>query len=80
MLRVAFALIAIGARRSSRWPRQRGAFVAGLAVYGLGLGGVDAATNMQAVALEHRWGRTILPSFHGAWTVGGIVATGRDRA
>jgi Na+/melibiose symporter-like transporter len=30
---------------------------------------------MQAVALEHRWGRTILPSFHGAWTVGGIVAT-----
>jgi MFS family permease len=53
----------------------RGVFVAGLAVYGLALGGVDASTNMQAVALEHRYGRTILPTFHGAWTVGGILAT-----
>ena len=54
---------------------QRGVFVGGLAVYGLGLGVVDAASNMQAVAVEHRYGRTILPSFHGAWTAGGIVAT-----
>lgn len=46
-----------------------------LAVYGLGLGAVDAGGNMQAVALEHRVGRVILPSVHGAWTVGGIVAT-----
>ena len=29
---------------------------------------------MQAVALEHRYGRPILPSFHGAWTFGGLVA------
>jgi hypothetical protein len=50
-----------------------GLFVAGVAVYGFGLGVVDAATNMQAVALEHRYGRPILPSFHGAWTLGGVV-------
>jgi MFS family permease len=48
-------------------------FVGGLAAYGLGLGGVDASTNMQAVALEHRYGRPILPSFHGAWTLGGVI-------
>lgn len=74
VLRVAFALVAVGITLVAVAP-SRGVFVAGLAVYGLGLGGVDAATNMQAVALEHRWGRTILPSFHGAWTIGGIVAT-----
>ena len=32
---------------------------------------VDATSNMQAVAVEHRYGRPILPSFHGAWTFGG---------
>ena len=42
-------------------------------MYGVGLGIVDAASNMQAVAVEHRYGRTILPSFHGAWTFGGII-------
>jgi fucose permease len=48
-------------------------FVAGLAAYGIGLGLVDAAGNMQAVAVEHGYGRPILPSFHGAWTLGGLV-------
>jgi MFS family permease len=48
-------------------------FVAGLAVYGVGLGVIDATSNMQAVAVEHRYGRPILPSFHGAWTFGGLV-------
>jgi MFS family permease len=50
-------------------------FVLGMAVYGVALGVVDATTNMQAVALEHRYGRPILPSFHGAWTVGGLVGS-----
>ena len=39
----------------------------------MGLGIVDATSNMQAVAIEHRYGRPILPSFHGAWTFGGII-------
>ena len=50
-------------------------FAAGLAAYGVALGVVDATTNMQAVALEHRYGRPILPSFHGAWTLGGVVGS-----
>ena len=48
-------------------------FVLALAAYGLALGTVDAGSNMQAVALEHHYGRTILPSFHGAWTLGGMT-------
>lgn len=47
-------------------------FVLGLASYGIALGLVDASSNMQAVALEHRLGRVVLPSFHGAWTLGGV--------
>ena len=73
-LRVGFVLQALGLAAVAAAP-QRMVFVGGLAVYGLGLGVVDAASNMQAVAVEHRYGRTILPSFHGAWTAGGIVAT-----
>ncbi len=49
--------------------------VAGMAVYGVGLGANDAASNMQAVALEHRMGRPVLPSLHAAWTAGGVLAT-----
>lgn len=49
--------------------------IGGMAVYGVGLGANDAASNMQAVALEHRLGRPVLPSLHAAWTAGGILAT-----
>lgn len=48
-------------------------FVVALAAYGVGLGLVDATGNMQAVALEHRLGRVVLPSCHGAWTLGGVI-------
>lgn len=51
-------------------------FLLGVAVYGLGLGTVDASENMQAVALEARYGRSILTSFHAAWSAGGIVGAG----
>ena len=53
-----------------------GGFVAGLAAYGVALGLVDATTNMQGVAVERGWGRPLLPSFHGAWTFGGLVGAG----
>ena len=48
-------------------------FLAGIAIYGLALGLIDAISNMQAVALEAEYGRSILTSFHGAWSVGGIL-------
>ncbi|GAB4086190.1 MFS transporter [Myceligenerans cantabricum] len=48
---------------------------AGMAMYGIALGMVDAGSNMQAVTLERRYGRPILPSSQGAWTFGGILAS-----
>jgi hypothetical protein len=54
---------------------DRAVFVASMAVYGVSLGAVDATTNMQAVALEHLYDRPILPSFHGAWTLGGFLGS-----
>ena len=50
-------------------------FAVAVACYGVTLGVIDAAINMQAVALEHEYARPILPSFHGAWTVGGLLAS-----
>ena len=50
-----------------------GAFCAGIGLYGVALGCVDATTNMQAVACEALQGRSILTSFHGAWSAGGIL-------
>ncbi len=50
-------------------------FVVALAAYGVGLGVVDATTNMQGVAIEHGFGRPILPSFYGAWTLGGVLGS-----
>ena len=72
LLRAGLLLIAVAVPVVAAAPAFAG-FVAGLAAYGGALGVVDAATNMQAVAVEHRYGRPILPSFHGAWTTGGVV-------
>src|SRR4051812_48143578 len=55
---------------------DRAVFIASMAAYGVCLGAVDATTNMQAVALEHLYDRPILPSFHGAWTLGGFLGSG----
>jgi fucose permease len=72
-LRAGLAAIALGAAAIVLAPSIP-LLVPALALYGLGLGLVDAGSNMQAVAVEAGYGRPILPSFHGAWTLGGIVA------
>ena len=61
------ALVGISAAPS--FPVLVGAFLG----YGLGLGLVDASVNMQAVAVQHRYGRSLLAGFHGAWSGGGIA-------
>ncbi len=48
-------------------------FFAGFALYGAALGAVDATSNMQAVAVERRYGRSVLTSFHAVWSAAGIV-------
>jgi MFS family permease len=46
-----------------------------IALFGLALGAVDATMNMQGVAVQHRYGRSILASFHGVWSIGGILGS-----
>ncbi|WP_192904038.1 MFS transporter [Nocardioides albidus] len=72
VLRAGLVLVGAGAALMLAAPAWA-AYLLGVGVYGVGLGMVDATTNMQAVALERRYGRTILPSFHGAWTFGGLL-------
>jgi MFS family permease len=49
------------------------AFAVGFAIYGLGVGAVDAGGNMQAVAVQERYGRSIITSFHAAWSAAAIA-------
>jgi MFS family permease len=51
----------------------RGQLYAALGGVGLTLGLVDATMNMQGVAVERRYGRPVLASFHGAWSAGGML-------
>ena len=74
LLRSGLALIAVSVPVMALAPAFP-AFAGAMAAYGVALGVVDATTNMQGVALEHRFGRPILPSFHGAWTLGGLVGS-----
>lgn len=71
LLAVGTALVGVATQGSGSLP----VLVAAVAVYGLGVGANDAASNMQAVAVEDRMGRPVLPSFHAAWTAGGLLAT-----
>ncbi|AEE44745.1 MFS transporter [Cellulomonas fimi] len=50
-----------------------GLLAASFAVYGVGLGLVDAGTNMQAVSVQRVYGRSLLTTFYAAWSVGGIA-------
>ncbi|MDJ1133856.1 MFS transporter [Streptomyces iconiensis] len=44
-----------------------------LAAFGFGVGMLDAAMNMLGVSLQRAYGRSIMLSFHAAYSLGGIV-------
>ncbi|MER8012620.1 MFS transporter [Streptomyces sp. NPDC094149] len=44
-----------------------------LAAFGLAVGGLDASMNMLGVSLQRSYGRSIMLSFHAAFSLGGIV-------
>ncbi|MFG2790655.1 MFS transporter [Streptomyces sp. NPDC048419] len=44
-----------------------------LAAFGLAVGGLDASMNMLGVSLQRTYGRSIMLSFHAAFSLGGIV-------
>jgi MFS family permease len=47
-----------------------------LAVMGAASGITDIAMNANGAAVEHHYGRPILSSLHGLWSIGGFVAAG----
>jgi HAD superfamily hydrolase (TIGR01509 family) len=53
-----------------------GGLAAALLGFGAGFGAVNVAANAQGVALERRYGRPILSSFHAAFSTGGLVGAG----
>ncbi|MFE3001089.1 MFS transporter [Nocardia sp. NPDC059246] len=71
-LRIGLALIAVSGVAIALSPNIIAAFVA-LGVYGVAVGIVDAGTNMQAVFIQHGYGRFILVSFYAAWSAGSIT-------
>ncbi|AVO60069.1 MFS transporter [Pseudomonas chlororaphis] len=47
--------------------------IAGLFLFGAGLGTVDSTVNLQAVIVERASGRPMMSGFHGLFSLGGIV-------
>ncbi|MFE9934678.1 MFS transporter [Streptomyces hirsutus] len=64
---VLLALLGVGAGE-----RMAGLAVA-LAVFGLAVGALDASMNMLGVSLQRAYGRSIMLSFHAAYSLGGIA-------
>jgi fucose permease len=52
--------------------------VVGLGIFALGYGSgtCDVAMNVEAAAVERRLGRTIMPRFHAAWSLGTVAGAG----
>ncbi|GAB2519657.1 MFS transporter [Nocardia heshunensis] len=71
-LRIGLGVIAVAGVAIAVSPNLICAFVA-LGVYGVAVGMVDAGTNMQAVFIQHGYGRFILVSFYAAWSAGSIL-------
>lgn len=66
---VCAAMLAIGAAGT------RPLLFLSVAAFGLVIGAVDATMNMQGVAVQRRYGRSLLMSFHGGWSVAGIASS-----
>ena len=71
------ALVALLGGGSSLWlagvAGSIGALVGALALFGAGFGAVNVAGNAQGIALERAYGRSILSSFHAAFSAGGLI-------
>src|SRR5262249_58131272 len=48
----------------------------GLVVFGIGYGGVNVAMNSIAVDVVAALHRPVMPSFHAAWSLGGLFGAG----
>ncbi|WP_225825989.1 MFS transporter [Streptomyces naphthomycinicus] len=66
---VLLALLGVGAGG----PGQMAALAVALGVFGLAVGALDASMNMLGVSLQRSYGRSIMLSFHAAYSLGGIL-------
>ncbi|MEU5948152.1 MFS transporter [Micromonospora sp. NPDC047465] len=48
----------------------------GLCALGYGSGACDVAMNVEGAAVERRLGRTVMPRFHAAWSLGSVAGAG----
>ncbi|NED20649.1 MFS transporter [Streptomyces sp. SID9913] len=64
---VLLALLGVGAGRDMT------VLAVSLAAFGLAVGSLDASMNMLGVSLQRAYGRSIMLSFHAAYSLGGIV-------
>ncbi len=72
VLRVSGPLVGIMMTVVGLVPTRLGLYLA-VGAFGLFLGAVDASMNMQGVAVQRRYGRSLLASFHGWWSLAGIL-------
>lgn len=73
--RIAVTSLLVGA--SALWLASVAGGLAGLAaalaLFGAGFGAVNVSANAQGLALERAYGRSILSSFHAAFSAGGLI-------
>ncbi|GGO27919.1 MFS transporter [Micromonospora parathelypteridis] len=73
---LATVLVAIGLTVAGLGATMTGSFAIvalGLAAFGYGSGACDVAMNVEAAAVERRLGRTVMPRFHAAWSLGSVA-------
>ncbi|HEX4197830.1 MAG TPA: MFS transporter [Caulobacteraceae bacterium] len=55
------------------WASSLPLMIAGLAVFGAGIGATDVAVNIQAIIVERESRRPLMSGFHGFYSLGGIL-------
>ncbi|RLP87118.1 MFS transporter [Micromonospora sp. CV4] len=73
---LATVLVAVGLTVAGLGATVAGSVVVvalGLAAFGYGSGACDVAMNVEGAAVERRLGRTVMPRFHAAWSLGSVA-------
>jgi MFS family permease len=73
---VAGLLVGAGALVLAAYAPDQGGLAAALLLFGAGFGAVNVAANAQGLAFERRRGRSVLSSFHAAYSAGGLLGAG----
>jgi MFS family permease len=75
VLRVVLAGVSVGALLAS-FAGTEVVLVVTTSFYGVFVGAVDAASNMQGVAVQDRYGRSIMTGFYLTWSAAAVVGAG----